>query len=168
MRHMQPLHLQQGRACGLCCLPFQIAHVQSGREARQGENDTRSLREQPLDPSPGPVTSQLLSFSAPQTSVQSHSCLVVKQASTTLEFQEGHMHSSLHITVPVAQNTGKGKNMNSNTSGGSLPGYTVSCAVGRRGGQKGVQQRDPVFSFRGRLQKSIPKLLPSILLTPLF
>lgn len=148
MRYMQPLHLQQGRACRLYCLPFQIAHVQSGREARQGENDTRILWEQPLDPFPGPLTYQLLSFSAPQTSVQSHSCLVVKRASTTLEFQEGLMHSSLHITVPVAQNTGKGKNTNSNTSGGSLPGYTVSCARG--GGLRGgpAAKRPCVFIQR--------------------
>lgn len=76
------------------------------------------------------------------------------------------MHGPLHITVPVAQNTGKGKNTISVTSGSSLPGEAASCA-GAGEGQKGLQQRDPELSFRGRLQKSTPKPPPSILLTPL-
>lgn len=117
-----------------------------------------------MDPSPGPLTSQLLSFSAPQTSVQFHSCLVVNQAPTRLEFQEGHAHNSLHITVPKAQNTGKGKNTNSNTFGGSLPGDAVSCAGGSRG-RRACSKETPLFHSR-QAPEEHPKPLPLSSLYP--
>lgn len=77
------------------------------------------------------------------------------------------MHGPLHITAPVAQNTGKGKNTNSVTSGRSLSGEALPMLERGRGRRACSKETLSFLSFRGRLQKNTPKPLASIL-TPLF
>lgn len=79
--------------------------VQSGGEPRQGGNDTNILQEQPLHASPGPLPSQLLRSSAPQTLVQSHPGLVIRHASSQAGALGGTPNTLL-VLGPTGQNTG--------------------------------------------------------------